>query len=1474
MNPFAQGTSGGGGSNNPFAPSSSGGVDLNTSQGLLELARAQGGAVGQLAEELAHPNRGILSSIGNGFKKAFSEFVDIISVPNQVVAGVLSDKYSVSEAVKKNISTSDVIFGEQDPNATTMKKVGSFLVRTATDIVLDPLTYVTFGASRGVLGISSLQKIQLGEKAAGALGKQAFQKVALSENIGEGIYKYLTAQAKGTAKAEELFLGLTNMGDDVAKVANAAKKELEDIMIKETIDAPLNKDFARKAITNLLETNPAFASTLLDKGGIKVLGKSILSGQRIAAAMRMIPGMTLIDNATQPFRLALQAPFDSTIRKNLKTGEYVRLPQEFVDGQIFMQRIAEARKDEAFKNLDAIVKQNNLSIAEAKTLSDNLLSGTIPADERLANVYKQALGFNENELKWLQESGVPIARNDFFGMPLVRTDVEDIAFNPQSSSLSKKAGASYERTTGKFINPVTGEELVGTPESLKLVKKNTEEEITKIISSAEKNITEKGMKIESITKEIERLSMFVDEAFKGKVVGEFSKVIDALPVADRENARQFINVLKDSLDTLDVDKLTKGFAEATMDSGVKLKETLVSEMDKMSPEALDRLKDKIAKGEMQLADDINIVNEALSEAKPNINKTLNKASGEGVEDEIAQLAKRLKTQSSARRFAEIGEKIDKEALMKFINTIQTQFEANPTGVRKMLNQIIGDKQQIIDLVNEIDLEKTIAKQNISELPNAKMFFTNEEGQIFERFNATMTELKEAGFKFEDNAIIAQAIRATENAKVGASRRFLRDTAETFGRVKSEAHNGWRPINMTNLGEESEKILQIMGKEGEEMYFHPMIAQELESGIKAVISDDATKDFLKAYDKIQNLWKAGVTSIFPAFHGRNALSNVFQNFLDIGFHALNPANHAASSQMIYYDKQLNKLEKIAYGGTDEVMEKLDEISQEARKYKSAEEFVKAQGQSVFRGGDTAIDTSRGGGRGISVSDKETAGLFTPPKGGVVDEAILPKTAKILKEGDIPKNLQDAYIKEAEVLADPNNFSSTLQKSVIEKQQAIIDYARKNGFDAVEFPFEKEIRVIKPNILKTKSQLTDIWNKANKATFTSKAKDAMNEILNREMFTDATGYKWTIGEIRQTLKERGIAFRGGTGQIDVFDPQSVDEFTESLFGAAGAKQKAKNLAKKALPTSQDFAPFAAGRAVGSAIEDQAKVLNFMVNLRATGDVSHAAARTNMFLFDYQNLTKFEKTFVKRLIPFYTFTRKNLELQAKVLASTPGRIAAEVKALTNVGEAMAGAELTDEERAKLPAWLQSGIGILKSRKGSTLEMFSSLGTPLEQPLAAFQPNQFLGSVSPLIRVPIETATGYSWFQGKALSDATNAAAYKNAPKALKDLIGYTELTGKRKDGTEFKWSVALRPEMMNTINNLPLFGRVLSSLKQMEDVDVSTQGKILQQLIGVKAYSINLEDEANKREAELEKKLKELLTKAGVTAQFTRTYIPKNK
>jgi hypothetical protein len=107
------------------------GTDLYSTEGLLALARERGGSVGEIAEELTHHNRSILSTVSDGFKNAFKGFVDVVSIPGQIVAGALSPTKTIGEAIDQNIAVSDVIFGEKNPNATTMQKVGSFVVRTA-----------------------------------------------------------------------------------------------------------------------------------------------------------------------------------------------------------------------------------------------------------------------------------------------------------------------------------------------------------------------------------------------------------------------------------------------------------------------------------------------------------------------------------------------------------------------------------------------------------------------------------------------------------------------------------------------------------------------------------------------------------------------------------------------------------------------------------------------------------------------------------------------------------------------------------------------------------------------------------------------------------------------------------------------------------------------------------------------------------------------------------------------------------------------------------------------------------------------------------------------------------------------------------------------------------------------------------------------------------------------------------------------
>jgi hypothetical protein len=121
--------------------------------------------------------------------------------------------------------------------------------------------------------------------------------------------------------------------------------------------------------------------------------------------------------------------------------------------------------------------------------------------------------------------------------------------------------------------------------------------------------------------------------------------------------------------------------------------------------------------------------------------------------------------------------------------------------------------------------------------------------------------------------------------------------------------------------------------------------------------------------------------------------------------------------------------------------------------------------VYRGGEEPLDITQITDHGISVTTrKEIAKKGLAPDGeGYLSEAFIPKGVTILKENKIPKQLQDAYVEEHLKLM--SDWRPAQEKIVKEKQKNIVDYARSEGYDLVEFKrFEKEIRVINPDVLK--------------------------------------------------------------------------------------------------------------------------------------------------------------------------------------------------------------------------------------------------------------------------------------------------------------------------------------------------------------------------------------------------------------------------
>ena len=142
---------------------------------------------------------------------------------------------------------------------------------------------------------------------------------------------------------------------------------------------------------------------------------------------------------------------------------------------------------------------------------------------------------------------------------------------------------------------------------------------------------------------------------------------------------------------------------------------------------------------------------------------------------------------------------------------------------------------------------------------------------------------------------------------------------------------------------------------------------------------------------------------------------------------------------------------------EIPKELQPLAEEAKKYNSANDFIKSQGKPIYHGTDIPDTIEKQGFKKMPIKTGVSAfgegSYLTTSKadakgyGGIV-EAYLPKDINLKKVSDA-----DAY--------------------TIDTKQLI-----KEGYDGVELDTGKgkNITVFDPTKIQTKSQLTDIWNKA--------------------------------------------------------------------------------------------------------------------------------------------------------------------------------------------------------------------------------------------------------------------------------------------------------------------------------------------------------------------------------------------------------------
>lgn len=477
--------------------------------------------------------------------------------------------------------------------------------------------------------------------------------------------------------------------------------------------------------------------------------------------------------------------------------------------------------------------------------------------------------------------------------------------------------------------------------------------------------------------------------------------------------------------------------------------------------------------------------------------------------------------------------------------------------------------------------------------------------------------------------------------------------------------------------------------------------------------------------------------------------------------------------------------------------------------------------------------------------------------------------------------------------PKEVAEEINQFLDPKKIGTIDeLARVTGFDYVTGLFKGYVTSLFPgfhirNI--TSNQFQNVIKIGLDTANPLIQKNALEIAIGKNLgntFTAKTGQVFTNKQIREMVsKESDILekFSSSYGSmehlLDEANPRKLQRLGNfNLFN----------------PFSRNNIGLKAGRKIGGFAEAQAKMVSILQALNEGKTVKEGIQQAEEAIFNYAKLTDMEQSLLRRIIPFYTFARKNAEFQIRMLATNPGRVATELKAVRSTGQAF-GEPLTDEDKEGLPNWMIDSLGIKAGANQYGQQQFlTGFGLPVEEFIQRFAGDKgivwnffktTLSSFNPLVKFPIEKVTGIDIFRDRPIVEITNGqnlqvfldALPKGVGNELKDLLQYREIPnqpvyveGKIVDR---KSKYVANPFALHLLRNIPT-SRILSTTGFLTDEEEATSGKLLKLFTGVKGFNIDQENQKFYKELNRSRELIDYLTRMGVMKTKEIPFIPKGK
>lgn len=402
----------------------------------------------------------------------------------------------------------------------------------------------------------------------------------------------------------------------------------------------------------------------------------------------------------------------------------------------------------------------------------------------------------------------------------------------------------------------------------------------------------------------------------------------------------------------------------------------------------------------------------------------------------------------------------------------------------------------------------------------------------------------------------------------------------------------------------------------------------------------------------------------------------------------------------------------------------------------------------------------------------------------------------------------------------------------------------------------------------------------ATTKIAAETRLQDYAAQYAMTTAFGQKISGTELVDEMRKNGI-IKGLDVSGEVFGNRMKRELSSSVdFGRLGnvtglnnkiSKESAVGVAAQ-LGKWWDHAAMA---------EDYGRAMLY-INGRRLGHSPEAAQQlTNKALFDYgRGLSNVEKNIIRRVIPFYTFQRFALPLVFRSLATKPGVALTTDKTfklfekLLVSGDSLAPSEQEIFGDSFLVTQPRVFRGFDKEGK-ATFNILNSL-TPLDT-INLLEYNKdgslniqrsaekgILATITPFIKVPLETLLDKNFFTGKTLENAgklgnlsktpgygTAEALYNYLPDSVKDFIGWETRTNAISGKTSTFVNPYLAYWMQSAVPGIKTFIKPLNAGQSPLDASMDL-------ILGIPTVKMDLKEQQGFLDLGRKKELQEIKTR----------------